>query len=71
MSETDPLIPVRVITQITVSSTAGSAPDRLYALCNDGTVWRLVITHPLPMGAPWEQMPGILSVAPAKETGTP
>lgn len=54
-----------MITQIAVSSAAGQ-PDVLYALADDGTVWRLVIK----LGyADWFQLPPI--VVPSSQGNTP
>jgi hypothetical protein len=45
------------IIQIAVSSGTNNTPDRLYALRDDGTVWRLVLTHVLSPEASWEELP--------------
>jgi len=53
-------VPDLRITQIAVSSAAGQ-PDVLYALGNDGSIWRLVIK----LGhANWFQLPPLISAEP-------
>lgn len=49
----DPRVPALAIVQIAVCSSFNE-PDYLYALCNDGTLWRLAVKH----GYEWFQLPG-------------
>lgn len=45
-------LPPRAITQIAVAS---GNPDVLFALCDDGTVWRMSVT----LGYTWAKLPAL------------
>jgi hypothetical protein len=52
----DPRAPARAITQIAVSNGGGpNNPDYLYALANDGSVWRLAVK----LHYEWFQLPAL------------
>lgn len=48
--------------QIAVASGESGTPDILFALCDDGTMWRLPIKHD---SWDWIQLPEIMTITPA------
>lgn len=57
----------RKIIQISVATGVADAPDILYSLCEDGSLWRLQVLK----GKEWEKLPDIPNYEPPKSEPKP